>query len=44
MANTIHPAAFVDAAAELGDDVEIGPCAVVDADTKIGDGDRKSVV
>jgi UDP-N-acetylglucosamine acyltransferase len=32
----IHPTAIVDPAAELGDDVEIGPFCVVEADTVIG--------
>ena len=38
--NKIHPLAFVDPAARLGDNIEIGPFAYVDADTEIGDGCR----
>lgn len=35
--NKIHPMAYVDPAAQLGDNVEIGPFAYVDAGTIIGD-------
>ncbi len=38
--NKIHPLAYVDPAAKLGDNIEIGPFAYVDADTEIGDGCR----
>ncbi|MFV0422912.1 acyl-ACP--UDP-N-acetylglucosamine O-acyltransferase [Oleidesulfovibrio sp.] len=37
MATNIHPSAFVDEKAQLGSDVVIGPCAVVEANTIIGD-------
>lgn len=40
MANRIHPAATVDPAAELGDGIEIGPHAVVEGQTIVGDGCR----
>ncbi|MFQ6096366.1 MAG: acyl-ACP--UDP-N-acetylglucosamine O-acyltransferase [Armatimonadota bacterium] len=35
---SIHPTAIVDPGAEIGEDVEIGPYAVVHADVTIGDG------
>ncbi|MCK5843561.1 MAG: acyl-ACP--UDP-N-acetylglucosamine O-acyltransferase [Victivallales bacterium] len=35
---TIHPMALVDAAAEMAEDVEIGPFCVVGPDVKIGNG------
>lgn len=38
--NKIHPMAYVDPAARLGDQVEVGPFAFIDADTDIGDGCR----
>ena len=38
--NKIHPLAYVDPAAKLGDNIEIGPFAYVDANTEIGDGCR----
>lgn len=34
----IHPLAFVDPAARLGDGVKVGPFAVIGADVEIGDG------
>jgi UDP-N-acetylglucosamine acyltransferase len=34
----IHPTAIVDPAAELGDDVEIGPYCIVESDVRIGAG------
>ena len=34
----IHPTAIVDAAAELGAGVEVGPYAVIGAGVQIGDG------
>lgn len=37
MATNIHPSAFVDEKAQLGADVVVGPCAVVEANTIIGD-------
>ena len=37
---TIHSTAFVDPAAELGADVEIGPGAIIEAGAVIGDGCR----
>jgi UDP-N-acetylglucosamine acyltransferase len=33
----VHPSAIVDPGAELGEDVTIGPCAVVEARTRVGD-------
>ena len=38
MATTIHPTAIVDAHAQLGADVEVGPYAIIGPDVKIGDG------
>lgn len=38
MSSRIHSTAVVDPAARIGQDVEIGPGAVVEADTVIGDG------
>jgi UDP-N-acetylglucosamine acyltransferase len=40
MARKIHPAAIVDASAELGEGVEVGPYAVIEADVRIGEGCR----
>jgi UDP-N-acetylglucosamine acyltransferase len=40
MSAQIHPAAIVDAAAQIGRDVQIGPGAVVEADAIVGDGCR----
>ena len=40
MANRIHPTAIVDAGAQLGDDVEIGPYCVVGAAVTLGAGCR----
>lgn len=40
MAAQIHPAAFVDPSARLGDGVIVGPCAFIDKDVEIGDGTR----
>ena len=37
MAASIHPTAIVDASAELGDGVVVGPCAHVEADVVVGD-------
>ena len=37
MATRIHPAAVVDERAELGADVVVGPCAVIEADVRVGD-------
>ncbi len=37
---SIHPSAVVDPAAEIGENVDIGPFCVVGADAKIGDGAR----
>ena len=37
MATAIHPTAVLDPGAELGEDVEIGPYAVVGAEVKVGD-------
>lgn len=37
MARSIHPSAFVDPGAELGEDVVIGPCALVEDEVVIGD-------
>jgi UDP-N-acetylglucosamine acyltransferase len=36
----IHPSAFVDPSAQLGDDVEIGPQVFIDADVAIGTGSK----
>jgi UDP-N-acetylglucosamine acyltransferase len=36
--SNIHPTAIVDASADIGDGVEIGPYSVVGPDVKIGDG------
>ncbi|MBV9670924.1 MAG: UDP-3-O-(3-hydroxymyristoyl)glucosamine N-acyltransferase [Acidobacteriales bacterium] len=38
VASGVHPAAFVDATAELGQGVEVGPFAVIAAAAKIGSG------
>ena len=40
MGNEIHPTAIIDAGAELGDDILIGPYSVVGAGVKLGDGCR----
>lgn len=40
MARLIHPTAIVDPAAELADDVEVGPYAIVEGDVRIGEGTR----
>lgn len=40
MGSKIHPTAIVDPSAVLGDDVEIGPHCLVEADTALGDGCR----
>ena len=40
MATRIHPTAIVDPSARLGEDVEIGPYVIVEADTAIGSGCR----
>lgn len=40
MATQIHPSAFVHESAQLGEDVTIGPCAVVEANVTIGDRTR----
>ncbi len=37
MASQIHPSAFVASGAQIGEDVIIGPCAVVEEDVVIGD-------
>ena len=34
----IHPTAIVEDGAQLGADVEVGPCAYIGRDVKIGDG------
>lgn len=36
----IHPTAVIDSRAELAEDVEIGPCVVIDGPVKIGAGTR----
>jgi len=36
LATTIHPSAVVDPKAEIGEDVEIGPCVVIDGPVRIG--------
>ena len=36
----LHPASFVDPAAQLGVDVEVGPGTLVGPDVRIGDGTR----
>lgn len=36
----IHPQAIIDPAADIGDDVEIGPFCVIEADVEIGAGTR----
>lgn len=38
MPTIIHPTALVDPAAELGDDVEVGPYAIIEGQTRIGAG------
>lgn len=38
MATTVHPTAIVDAKAQLGDGVEVGPFAIIGPDVKIGEG------
>ncbi len=38
MAPIIHPSAFVDPGAELGDGVVVGPCAQIEADVVVGEG------
>jgi UDP-N-acetylglucosamine acyltransferase len=38
MANQIHSSAIVDPAAELGDDIEIGPYCVINAGVELGNG------
>lgn len=40
MAVQIHPGAFVDPAAEIGDGTIIGPCALIEKDVKIGENCR----
>lgn len=40
MAAVVHPSAFVHESARLGDDVVVGPCAVIEADVVIGAGSR----
>lgn len=40
MATQIHPSAFVSDKAELGENVTVGPCAVIEDDVIIGDGCR----
>lgn len=40
MANRIHPSAVIDAAAELGDGIEVGPYCVIQGPVKLGDGCR----
>lgn len=40
MSTAIHPAAFVDDAAQLGRDVTIGPGAVIGPHVRVGDGTR----
>ena len=37
MATVVHPSAFVDPSAELGEGVVVGPCAVIEASVVIGD-------
>lgn len=37
MGTSIHPTALVDAGAQLGQDVQIGPFCIIDADVRIGD-------
>ena len=38
MSARIHPTAIVDGGAELGEDVEVGPFAIVGPDCTVGDG------
>lgn len=40
MAAQIHPSAFVDHSAKIGDGAVIGPCAVIEKDVEIGSGCR----
>jgi UDP-N-acetylglucosamine acyltransferase len=40
MGNTIHPTAVIDPSAEIAEDVEIGPYAIVEAGARIGRGTR----
>lgn len=40
MAAVIHPSAFADPDARLGDGVVVGPCAVIEADVEVGAGTR----
>ncbi len=37
MASQIHPSAFVDPGAQLGEDVVVGPCAVIENNVVLGD-------
>lgn len=38
MSASVHPSAFVDPGARLGNDVVVGPCAFIGKDVEIGDG------
>ena len=38
MANEIHPTAIIDPGAELGDDLVVGPYALISASVKLGNG------
>ncbi|MDR1490459.1 MAG: acyl-ACP--UDP-N-acetylglucosamine O-acyltransferase [Desulfovibrio sp.] len=38
MGAIVHPSSFVSPKAELGDNVRVGPCALVEEDVRIGDG------
>lgn len=40
MAAQIHPSAFIDPSAKIGEGVSIGPCAFIDKDVEIGEGCR----
>jgi UDP-N-acetylglucosamine acyltransferase len=40
MATTIHPTAIIDPQASLGENVEIGPFAFIEKNSRIGDGSR----
>lgn len=40
MSTNIHPTAFVDPSAKLGNDVTVGPFAIIESDVEIGDGSQ----
>ena len=44
MAGSIHSTAIIDSHAHLGDDVSVGPYAIVEAEVTIGAGVRLSLM